>query len=115
MIEEMTTLDGNGTWDLVSHPTRKKAIDCKWVFAIKVNPDGTVAQLKAHLVAKVDHWDVVEQISCYLKVAPGRGILYKDHVHTRVECFSDADWVGCRKDKRSNFGYYVFLGENLVS
>ena len=30
----------------------KKAIGYKWVFAIKINPDGYVARLKAHLVAK---------------------------------------------------------------
>ncbi|KAL0537488.1 hypothetical protein IC582_026466 [Cucumis melo] len=41
----------------------------------------------------MDHWVAVEQILCYLKVAPGRGILYKDHRHRRVECFSDADWA----------------------
>ena len=51
MIEEMTALDDNGTWDLVSCPTGKKAIGCKWVFAIKVNPNGIVARSKARLVA----------------------------------------------------------------
>ena len=52
MIEEMDALNGNGTWNLVHLPTRKKAIGCRWVFAIKVNPDGSVARLKARLVAK---------------------------------------------------------------
>ena len=27
-------------------PTRKKAIDCRWVFAIKFNPDGSVARFE---------------------------------------------------------------------
>ena len=52
MIEEMNALDTNGTWDLVDLPIGKKAIGCKWVFAVKVNPDGSVARLKARLVAK---------------------------------------------------------------
>ena len=52
MIEEMNALDTNGTWDLVDLPLNKKAIGCKWVFAVKVNPDGSVARLKARLVAK---------------------------------------------------------------
>ena len=52
MVEEMQALDDNGTWDLVSLPTRNKAISCHWVFAIKFNPDGSVARLKARLVAK---------------------------------------------------------------
>ncbi|KAJ9544458.1 hypothetical protein OSB04_024165 [Centaurea solstitialis] len=33
-------------------PAGKKAIGCKWVFTVKVNPDGSVARLKARLVAK---------------------------------------------------------------
>ena len=39
----------------------------------------------------VNHWAVVEHILCYLKEAPGCGILYKKHRHSRIECFSDAD------------------------
>lgn len=52
MIEEMDALDKNGTWDLVDLPTGKKAIGCKWVFNVKVNPDGSIDRLKARLVAK---------------------------------------------------------------
>lgn len=52
MEEEMTALKDNGTWALVHLPEGKKAIGCNWVFAIKVNPDCSVAYLKAHLVAK---------------------------------------------------------------
>ncbi|KAL0558833.1 hypothetical protein IC582_003415 [Cucumis melo] len=52
MIEEMTALDDNGAWHLVSRPAGKKAIGCKWVFSVKVNPDGTMARLKDHLVGK---------------------------------------------------------------
>ena len=39
----------------------------------------------------VSHWAAVEHILCYLKEAPGRGILYKIHKHTRIECFSNVD------------------------
>ena len=45
-------LDNNDTWDLVHLPTRRKPIGCKYVFAIKINPDGSVARFKTHLVAK---------------------------------------------------------------
>ena len=48
----MQDLDDNGTWDLAPLPTRKKTIGCCWVFAVKFNPDGSVARLKACLVAK---------------------------------------------------------------
>ena len=36
----------------MSFPTRKKTIGCHWVFAVTFNPDGSIARLKACLVAK---------------------------------------------------------------
>ena len=39
----------------------------------------------------VDHWAAVEQIMCYLKGAPRRNILYSNHGHNIIECFSDTD------------------------
>ena len=52
MIEEMDALTDNGTWDLVRLPAGKKVIGCRWVFIVKVNPNGSIAWLKACLVAK---------------------------------------------------------------
>ena len=52
MVDEMQALDENGTWDLVPLPIGKKAIGCRWLFAVKFNLDGSVARLKARLVAK---------------------------------------------------------------
>ena len=42
----------NGAWDLVRLPAVKKVIGCRWVFTMKVNSDGSIARLKACLVAK---------------------------------------------------------------
>ena len=63
----------------------------------------------------VDHWVAVEQILCYLKGAPERDILYSNHGHNRIECFTDAYWAGSKEDRRSTTGYCVFVGGNLVS
>ncbi|CAM8940683.1 unnamed protein product [Rhodiola kirilowii] len=63
----------------------------------------------------VDHWAALEQILCYLKGAPGKGILYSNHGHTRIECFTDADYGGSKIDRRSTTGYCVFFEGNLVS
>ena len=52
MIEEMDALIDNGTWDLVRLPAGKKAMGYRWVFTLKVNPNGSIARLKAHLIAK---------------------------------------------------------------
>ena len=52
MLEEMDALTDNLTWDLVHLPAGKKAIGCRWVFIVKVNPDGSIARFKARLIAK---------------------------------------------------------------
>ena len=63
----------------------------------------------------VDHLATEEQILCYLKRAPGHGILYSNHGHNRLEGFTDANWAGSKEDKRSTSSYGVFVEGNLVS
>ena len=52
MVEEMTALHNNGTWELVSLPPDKSTVGCRWVYTVKVGPDGKIDRLKARLVAK---------------------------------------------------------------
>ena len=52
MVDEMAALHSNGTWDLVVLPSGKSTIGYRWVYAVKVGPDGQVDRLKARLVAK---------------------------------------------------------------
>ncbi|RVW65710.1 Retrovirus-related Pol polyprotein from transposon TNT 1-94 [Vitis vinifera] len=52
MVDEMAALYSNGTWDLVVLPSGKSTVGCRWVYAVKVGPDGQVDRLKARLVAK---------------------------------------------------------------
>ncbi|KAJ9701816.1 hypothetical protein PVL29_006965 [Vitis rotundifolia] len=52
MVDEMDALHSNGTWDLVVLPSGKSTVGRRWVYAVKVGPDGQVDRLKARLVAK---------------------------------------------------------------
>ncbi|KAM1305335.1 hypothetical protein ACFX2F_022890 [Malus domestica] len=63
----------------------------------------------------MDHMTAVMRILAYLKSAPGKGILYKNSGHLRIEGYSDADWAGDVTDRRSTSGYFTFVGENLVT
>ena len=52
MAEEIDALYSNDTWELVALPPGKSPVGCRWVYTVKVGPDGQIDLLKAHLVAK---------------------------------------------------------------
>ncbi|CAA6656249.1 unnamed protein product [Spirodela intermedia] len=52
VTEEMQALELNATWQLVLHPSSKSGVGCKWVYIVKVGPDGFMDRLKVHLVAQ---------------------------------------------------------------
>ncbi|BBG95385.1 RmlC-like cupins superfamily protein [Prunus dulcis] len=52
MTQELAALEANGTWTLQSLPPGKKPIGCKWVYKVKLHPDGSLDRYKARLVAK---------------------------------------------------------------
>ena len=52
MKEELEAIEKNKTWELVDLPHDKMPIDVKWVFKLKLKPDGSVAKHKTRLVAK---------------------------------------------------------------
>ncbi|KAK3038414.1 hypothetical protein RJ639_030580 [Escallonia herrerae] len=73
----------------------------------------TVSQSMSEPTAK--HWTALKHILCYLKGAPGLGLLYSNHGHSCIECFSEADWAGSKLHRKSTTGYRVFVDGNLVS
>lgn len=61
------------------------------------------------------HLQAVDRILQYLKVSPGRGLLFKKSEHLSMEVYTDADYAGSIVDMRSTTGYCMFLGGNLVT
>jgi hypothetical protein len=59
--------------------------------------------------------DVVNRILRYSKDCPGKGILFSNYGHLKVDGFTDADWAGSLDDRRSTSCYCILVGENLVS
>ncbi|CAI7777644.1 unnamed protein product, partial [Closterium sp. NIES-54] len=52
MESELTSIEENGTWELVELPEGRKAITSKWLFKIKSDADGKIERYKSRLVAK---------------------------------------------------------------
>lgn len=52
MQEEYDALQTQGTWKIVPSSSNIIVIGSKWVYKVKVNPDGSVSRYKARLVAQ---------------------------------------------------------------
>ncbi|KAL2224073.1 UNVERIFIED_CONTAM: putative mitochondrial protein [Sesamum indicum] len=50
--QEISALEKNKTSRLTELPPNKKTIGCKWLYKVKLNPNGTIERHKAKLVAK---------------------------------------------------------------
>ena len=94
----MQVLDDNGTWDLVPLPIGKKGIGCRWVFAVKFNPYGSVARLKARFVAKgyaqTYGFDYSDTFSPVAKLT---------FVHLFISLAASYDWDLHRLDIKNDF------------
>ncbi|KAK3003550.1 hypothetical protein RJ639_019485 [Escallonia herrerae] len=104
--------------DRFDDPDKYRRLVGKLNYLTVTRPDiayavSTVSQFMSEPTVK--HWAALKQIMCYLKGAPGLGLLYSNHGHSCIECFSDADWAGSKLDRKSTTGYCVFVGGNLVS
>lgn len=59
--------------------------------------------------------DAAYRILRYLKGTPGKGLFFKKQEQRLIEVYSDANWGGTYKDKRSTLGYCSFVWGNLVT
>ena len=61
------------------------------------------------------HWQSVKRLLRYLKQTIHFGLQLHRSKFQTLQAFSDADWAVCRDDRRSTGGFYLFLGNNLIS
>ncbi|CAL8990567.1 unnamed protein product [Prunus brigantina] len=59
--------------------------------------------------------NAVDRILRYLKLAPGKGLMFSKNRDLEVVGYTDADWAGSITDRRSTSGYFTFVGGNLVT
>jgi hypothetical protein len=64
---------------------------------------------------RTSHRQVVKRIFRNLRHTPDLGLWYSASSSLALHGFSDADFVGCRLDRKSTSGTCQFLGSSLVS
>ena len=52
MEAEIDSLHDNRVWELVELPEGRKPVGSKWVYKVKMNPDGSIERCKARLVSQ---------------------------------------------------------------
>ncbi|KAJ0703042.1 putative RNA-directed DNA polymerase [Helianthus annuus] len=61
------------------------------------------------------HLEIALRLLRFLKLSPGKGIMFKKDSSLELVCYTDSDWAKCLDTRRSVTGYCVFLGNCLVS
>ena len=52
MKAEISALENDKTWEVVSLPQGQKVIGCRWVYKVRYRTDGHIERYKARFVAK---------------------------------------------------------------
>ncbi|GKA40483.1 ribonuclease H-like domain-containing protein [Tanacetum coccineum] len=61
------------------------------------------------------HLDAALRVLRYLKGSPDSGIQINKIGNLKLRAYADFDWARCPATRKSVFGYFVFLGESLVT
>jgi histone deacetylase 1/2 len=61
------------------------------------------------------HQAQLKRILRYVRGTTSHGLLLRASSTLDVTAYSDADWGGCLDTRRSTSGFYVFLGDSIVS
>ncbi|KAL5546517.1 hypothetical protein UlMin_006204 [Ulmus minor] len=61
------------------------------------------------------HWQSLKRVFRYLKGTIYHGLHIQHNEKLTLTGFSDADWASCPDDRRSVAGYWVYIGDTLIS
>ncbi|XP_040964564.1 uncharacterized protein [Gossypium hirsutum] len=117
MIEEITALNKNGTWELVPKLFDADLITCKWVYRLKKKVDAASKGWKlwqldvknVFLYGELDRYIFMEQLQGFISKE------YHDHacrlkkalygLKQAPRAWFDADWTGDVNDRQSTTGF----------
>lgn len=88
------------------------------LYLLASRPDiaSAVVQLSRHLNAPTQgHLKAAKRVLRYLAGTPRKGVNFKRGAIPRLICYSDSDWAGCQKTRKSTSGYVVYFAGGPVS
>ncbi|GKC30623.1 ribonuclease H-like domain-containing protein [Tanacetum coccineum] len=113
-IESKLGTDG----PLVSDPTLYRSIAGALQYLTFTLPDLSYAVQQICLFMhdpREPHRTALKMILLYVRGTLDYGLQLFSALPISLIGYSDADWAGCPTTRRSTFGYFVFLGNNLLS
>nr|GEU70096.1 ribonuclease H-like domain-containing protein [Tanacetum cinerariifolium] len=106
------------TEDVVSDPTLYRSLAGSLQYLTFTRPDiyYVVQQVCLYMHdPREPHFFTLKRILRYVCGTLDYGLQLFSSSTTDLVAYSDADWAGCPTTRRSTSGYYVFLGNNLLS
>ncbi|XP_030941698.1 uncharacterized protein LOC115966644 [Quercus lobata] len=107
-----------GSGDLLTNPGQYRRLIGKLMYLTLSRPDITYAvhRLNQFLAQpRAPHMKAASRILQYIKGTPGQGVFFPTESDLHLKAYCDVDWAGCPDTRKSLIGYYVFLGDALVS
>ncbi|GJW06896.1 ribonuclease H-like domain-containing protein [Tanacetum coccineum] len=106
------------TGDVVSDLTLYQSLVGSLQYLTFTRPDISYAvqQVCLHMHGPWEpHYSALKRILHYVCGTLDYGLQLFSSTTSDLVAYSDADWAGCPTTRRSTLGYYVFLGNNLLS
>lgn len=103
--------------DLVDAEKYRRLIE-KLMYLQITRPDITFAVNKLSQFScspRKVHQQALHMILHYIKGTIGQGLFYSVKSELQLKVYAYTDWGSCLESRRSTSGYYVFLGEYLIS
>ena len=88
------------------------------IYLMATRPDicSAVIELSKHLESPTHlHLQQSKRVLRYLAGTQGEGINFEKGGELSITTFSDSDWAGCRKTRKSVSGFVVYLGKTPIS